>query len=195
VEIVIMSHRFLSHEEATTFYNRFGSRQDRQHWYESPATRNLLKHGRFEEANAIIELGCGTDAFAEELLTHHLPMAGRYLGVDSSSTMVELSRKRLEPFAERAKVHLTDGSLKLAWPASSFDRFVSDYVLDLLSPDDIRQVIDEAYRLLKLDGCLCVVSLTYGRIWNSRLITWLWNGVHRFNPKWVGAVRCICSIS
>ena len=103
--------------------------------------------------------------------------------------MVELSRKRLEPFAERAKIQLTDGSLRLDWPASSFDRFVSNYVLDLLSPDDIRQVIDAAYRLLRPDGRLCVVSLTYGRTWSSRLITGLWNGVHRCNPKWVGGCR------
>jgi SAM-dependent methyltransferase len=74
-------------------------------------------------------------------------------------------------------------------PASSFDRFVSNYVLDLLSPDDISQVLNEAYRLLKPDGHLCVVSLTYGRTWRSRLITWLWNWVHRFNSKWVGGCR------
>lgn len=184
-----MPRRFLTHEEAQAFYDRFGSKQDRQHWYEGTAIQDLLKHGGFEEASSVIELGCGTGAFAEELLDHHLPTTGRYLGVDSSSTMVDLTRKRLEPFAGRAEVLLTDGSLRVDLPASSFDRFVSNYVLDLLSPDDISQVLNEAYRLLKPDGHLCVVSLTYGRTWRSRLITWLWNWVHRFNSKWVGGCR------
>jgi ubiquinone/menaquinone biosynthesis C-methylase UbiE len=68
---------------------------------------------------------------------NHLPTTAQYLGVDSSSTMVELTRKRLARFDSRAEVLQTDGSLTFTLPDESFDRFVSNYVLDLLSPDDI----------------------------------------------------------
>lgn len=170
--------RFLTRQEVRTFYDRFGRKQDKQYWYESPATQHLIKHGGFKTAMVVFELGCGTGAFAEEILAHSLPKTERYCGVDISSTMVELTRKRLERFGSRVEVLLTNDALKFDLPDTSVDRFVTNYVLDLLSPDDIRQVLTEAYRLLKPEGRLCVVSLTCGRKGIARLITWLWSTVH-----------------
>ena len=184
-----MPRRFLTRDEVRAFYDRFGRKQDRQYWYESSATRDLRKHGGFETALAVFELGCGTGAFAAEVLAHELPQTAHYCGVDISSTMVELSRKRLERFGRRAEVLLTDGALKFVLPDASFDRFVTNYVLDLLSPEDIRQVLAEAYRLLKPGGCLCVVSLTCGRKGVARMVTWLWSAVHRLRPRLVGGCR------
>jgi ubiquinone/menaquinone biosynthesis C-methylase UbiE len=186
-----MPRRFLTRQEVRAFYDRFGRKQDKQHWYESPATQHLIKHGGFETAMAVFELGCGTGVFAEEILSHSLPKTAHYCGVDISSTMVELSRKRLARFEGRAEVLLTDGALKFALPDASVDRFVMNYVLDLLSPDDIRQVLTEAYRLLKPEGRLCVVSLTCGRKGVARLITWLWSTVHWLHPKLVGGCRSL----
>lgn len=184
-----MSRRFLTREEARTFYNRLGRKQDWQQWYENPAIRNLIEHAGFETAVAVFELGCGTAAFAAEILQHALPTRARYYGVDSSATMVGLARQRLARFANRAELLLTDGTLRFALPDASFDRFVTNYVLDLLSPDDIRQVLLEAYRLLKPEARLCVVSLTCGHNALSRMLTWVWNAVHRLNPKLVGGCR------
>jgi ubiquinone/menaquinone biosynthesis C-methylase UbiE len=184
-----MPRRFLTREEARAFYDRFGRKQDSQQWYESPATRDLLKHGGFETALSVFELGCGTGAFAEEILAHSLPQTARYCGVDISSTMVELTKKRLERFGSRAEVRLTDGVLTPVLPDASVDRFVANYVLDLLSPDDIRQVLTEAYRLLKPEGRLCMVSLTCGRKGVARMVTWFWSAVHRLHPKLVGGCR------
>jgi ubiquinone/menaquinone biosynthesis C-methylase UbiE len=183
------SRRFLTRDEARAFYDRFGSKQDWQRWYEGAAIRELRKYGGFEEAHAVLELGCGTGAFATELLEHDLPTTARYLGMDSSSTMVALARKRLVRFENRAEVFQTDGSLTFAFPDASFDRFVSNYVLDLLSPDDIHQVLAEAYRLLKPDGRLCAVSLTHGSTWVSRVVIWVWNQIHRLHPRLVGGCR------
>jgi ubiquinone/menaquinone biosynthesis C-methylase UbiE len=184
-----MARRFLTRAEARNFYNRFGSKQDRQQWYENPATRDLLEHAGFETAMAVCELGCGTGAFAEEVLAHYLANMACYCGVDISTTMVDLTRQRLARFESRAEVLLTDGSLKFAWPDASVDRFVTNYVLDLLSPDDIRQALVEAYRLLRPEGRLCVVSLTCGRTGVARLVTWLWDAVHWLHPRLVGGCR------
>lgn len=186
-----MARRFLTRDESRAFYDRFGSKQDRQHWYEGPATRDLLAHGGFETATAVFELGCGTGALAEELLAYHLPPTARYLGVDSSATMVELTRARLARFAGRAAVWLTDGSLSFAAPDGSYDRFVTAYVLDIFSPDDIRLALAEALRLLAPDGRLGVVSLTRGPTIPSRLVAWLWDRVHRLHPRLVGGCRPI----
>ena len=84
--------------QATTFYNRMGAKQDWQAFYEAPATRDLIAHAFFETTQSVFEFGCGTGAFAELVLAHHLPPQAKYLAVDSSATMVCLAQARLERF-------------------------------------------------------------------------------------------------
>ncbi|MGA7826637.1 MAG: class I SAM-dependent methyltransferase [Geobacteraceae bacterium] len=184
-----MSERFLSKEEVRSFYDRFGSKQDWQRFYEGPALRSLLLHSRMGQAASVFELGCGTGAFALDLLRKHLPESASYVGVDMSSSMVALTRQKLTHFAERSKVVQTDGSLRFDFPDGSFDRFIANYVLDLLSPDDIITVLSEAQRLLRSGGLLCLVSLTAGQTTVSRVITRLWRCVHNRNPGLVGGCR------
>jgi len=184
-----MSERFLSKQEIRAFYDRFGSKQDWQRFYEGAAIRALLKHGRIGVATSVFELGCGTGAFALDLLHNHLRENASYVGVDISSTMVALARQKLIRYAERANVVHTDGSLRFDFPDAAFDRFIANYVLDLLSPDDIVMVLSEAHRLLKTDGLICLVSLTAGRTAISRLVTRLWRCVHNRNPGLVGGCR------
>ena len=154
--------RMLTHQQAISFYDHLGAKQDWQAFFESPATRKLIAHASFETAQAVFEFGCGTGAFAERVLAHHLPPQATYLAVDSSATMVRLARSRLARFEERVTVRQTDGSLQLGEHAGSCDRFVSNYVLDLLSPADMAQLLSEAHRLLVAEGRLYLVSLTRG---------------------------------
>ncbi|HET6419056.1 MAG TPA: class I SAM-dependent methyltransferase [Geobacteraceae bacterium] len=184
-----MSKRFPGKEEIRAFYDRFGSMQDWQRFYEGAAIRDLLRYGRFDIASSVFELGCGTGSFALGLLRRHLPETASYVGVDISSTMARLAGKRLVPFAGRARILHTDGSLRFGFPDGSFDRFVAVYVLDLLSPDEIVQVFGEAYRLLRNEGRICLVSLTFGQTVLSRTVTWIWKGIHNLNPLLVGGCR------
>ncbi|MEZ4870176.1 MAG: class I SAM-dependent methyltransferase [Caldilineaceae bacterium] len=183
------SDKFLSRGEAKAFYDRLGLGQDWQSFYEGEAIRDLRDHGDFAAAHSVLELGCGTGAFALDLLQHHLPTTAWYLGLDVSSTMVKLSRQRLARFGPRAQVWLTDGSLAFPLQNAAVDRFVANYVLDLLPPDDIAQVLAEAQRLLKPTGRLCLVSLTAGRSVPGQVITWAWTRAHRLNPSLVGGCR------
>ena len=116
--------RYLSPEEAKRFYDRLGSGQDWQHFYENPATNQLFAHAGFDSAHAVFEFGCGTGAFAADLVQRRLPADARYVGLDISSTMVSLARKRLKPWSERARVYQTDGSPRIPEPDASFDHFV-----------------------------------------------------------------------
>ncbi len=186
-----MSKRFLEREEIRAFYDRFGAMQDWQRFYEGPAMRELLWHGRFNQASSVFELGCGTGAFALDLLQRHLPETASYLGVDISSKMTALAGRRIDPFKSRARVQQTDGSLRFHFPDGSFDRFVANYVLDLLSPDDITGVIEEAFRLLRDEGLICLLSLTHGRTIVARAVTGLWNCLHYLSPRIVGGCRSL----
>jgi ubiquinone/menaquinone biosynthesis C-methylase UbiE len=181
----------LSHEQARAFYDRFGSKQDWQRFYEDPATASLIRHSSLASARSVIEFGCGTGRFAESLLARHLPADARYLGIDVSSTMVALVRKRLSAFEDRVKVLLTSGETKINVASSSVDRFLSTYVLDLLADDDIRSLIDEAHRILVPGGLLGLVSLTHGFTPLSQVVEKVWVTLHEIAPVLVGGCRPI----
>jgi ubiquinone/menaquinone biosynthesis C-methylase UbiE len=181
--------RILTHQQAKAFYDRLGSKQDQQAFYEVPATTNLIAHAAFEAAQSVFECGCGTGAFAERLLSRHMPPQARYLAVDSSATMVRLARTRLAHFGERVTVRQTDGSLQFGELPGSFERFVSMYVLHLLSMSDSAQLLAEAHRLLVADGRLCLVSITRGSSKLARLVTWSWTRLHALEPRLVGGCR------
>ena len=183
--------RVLSREQARAFYDRFGAKQDTQHFYEDPATRDLVAHADLKSAEHVFEFGCGTGRFAHDILSHHLPPGASYRGVDLSSTMVRLARERLTPFGERAKLEQSDGSSWIHAPDASLDRLISNYVLDLLSEEDMRLFVADAHRVLKPEGRLCLVSLTWGSTPLSRLVTWGWVRIHALRPSLVGGCRPI----
>lgn len=184
-----MAARTLSHDEARAFYDRFGRKQDLQRIYEDPALEVLLRHADFESAGAVVELGCGTGRLAALLLEHHLPAEATYVGFDVSRTMVELAEDRVAPWADRAEIRQTDGSLSLPVADGAFDRFLSTYVLDLLGDRDIDAALGEARRVLAPGGRLCLASLTFGQTLPSRLVSRLWSRVHSLRPKLVGGCR------
>jgi hypothetical protein len=86
-------------------------------------------------------------------------------------------------------VELTDGSAPDDEPAASCDRFVSNYVLDLLSEEDVAAVIRAAHRMLAPGGLLCLVGLSTGSGRLSRFVARVWSGLHAFRPALVGGCR------
>lgn len=186
-----MSLRTLSHEEARRAYDRIGSWQDSQAFYEDFATRDLVRHCQFESAQAVFEFGCGTGRFARRLLKERLAAAATYRGVDVSPKMIRLARAKLAEFGERAQVILSDGAAPVSEPTASVDRFVSNYVFDLLSESDIAAVLAEAHRMLRAGGRLCLTGLSPGHGVVSRAFVRAWSFVHQRSPLLVGGCRPI----
>jgi ubiquinone/menaquinone biosynthesis C-methylase UbiE len=176
-------------EQARAFYDRFGRKQDWQRFYEDPAIDRLIEHAAFGQARRVLEFGCGTGRFAQRLLRGLLPAQCTYLGIDVSGTMVGIARQRLGEWPGRAEVRLSDGSGKLEQPDSSADRFVSNYVFDLLAPQQIASVLTQAHRVLVPDGLLCLVSLTHGRSLISRAVSRTWQRICALSPALVGGCR------
>ncbi len=181
----------LTHEEARIFYDRFGSKQDWQRFYESRAVDDLIAHLKLNQAQSVFEFGCGTGRLAEILLDHFLPVKAAYTGVDISTTMVSLSRNRLARFGKRVQIIQTNGESKLPFETKSYDRFVSTYVLDLLEDEEIVALIAEAHRILNSKGLAGLVSLTRGFTLGSWLIGGIWSAVHSLAPSVVGGCRPI----
>lgn len=179
----------LTHTQAKAFYDRFGSKQDSQAFYEDAALADLTEHADFEHAHSIFEFGCGTGRFATHLLKECLPTSASYFGIDLSQTMVELTEQKLAPYASRAEVAQSDGTIHFPLADHSVDRVISVYVLDLLPETEINQAIAEAQRVLTADGKLCVMSLTHGETWPSKLVSGIWSKLFKLRATWVGGCR------
>jgi SAM-dependent methyltransferase len=180
---------WLTHEQARAFYDDFGSKQDLQSLYEDAALDELLANAELRTARSVVEFGCGTGRLAARMLDGLLPAGAVYFGYDVSETMVGLARERLARFGARARVNRSDGSPALPLAAGDCDRFVSTYVLDLLSPDDARALVAEARRLLANDGRLCLASLAPGTRPFSRAVQAIWQLAWRIRPQLVGGCR------
>jgi ubiquinone/menaquinone biosynthesis C-methylase UbiE len=179
----------LSHAEARRFYDRLGSVQDWQWPFEQPAREKMVEQMALGDASAVFELGCGTGRFAKDLLERHLPLEARYLGVDVSDTMLRLSRRSLERFGPRVEVRPSGGALRFVAPDGGFDRWISTYVLDLLSESDIALALNEAQRLLMPSGRIGLVSLTHGATSLAQRIEGIWLALNRRNAAWTGGCR------
>lgn len=181
--------KILTYDQAKRFYDRLGSGQDWQAFYEDPAVDRMVSDGRFDEAHSVCEFGCGTGRLAEKLLTEFLPSEATYLCLDISDTMVRLANKRLAPWSGRARIVQTAGEPSIPMEDGTADRVISAYVLDLLSEEDTRRFLAEAGRVLRGGGLLCLVSLTHGQGWWSRAIASLWSKVQAWRPQLVGGCR------
>jgi ubiquinone/menaquinone biosynthesis C-methylase UbiE len=185
------THAVLGRAAVRAYYDRFGTRQDSQAFYEDPATDALVTHADFEHAQAVFEFGCGTGRLARRLLDAHLPDTARYVGNDLSPVMTRLARRRIESHAGRAGIVHTEGEIQFPFEDGAVDRVVSCYVLDLLADEDIRRFMREACRVLRPGGYVCLASLGRGVGMFSRLVSWLWSGVFRIAPSLVGGCRPI----
>ena len=181
----------LSYEEARRVYDRIGSLQDSQAFYEDRATQLLLRHGDFGSAEAVFEFGCGTGRFALRLLTEFLSRKATYRGVDISPKMVRLAQQRLARYSPRAEVTLTEGGPPVGEPPDACDRFLSSYVFDILSEEDIRSVLRNARLMLRPDGLLCLAGLSTGVGTLSRAVAGAWSRIQAHRPSVVGGCRPI----
>lgn len=179
----------LTLEEARSFYNKFGAKQDSQSFYEAPALQSLIANSQLGQASSIFEFGCGTGRFAFELLSEHLPSKAQYRGVDISTTMIQLATTRLAPFASRANVTLATDNVAIQVDENSIDRFVSTYVLDLLPDEKVKQVVQEAHHKLKADGLICLAGVTEGTTPLSRIVMNSWQWLFSRKPSLLGGCR------
>jgi SAM-dependent methyltransferase len=185
----------LSLSEARRVYDRIGRKQDTQAFYEDRATSELIPHLDLATAHAVFEFGCGTGRFAATILRKYLPETASYRTVDVSPVMIALAKQRLAPFGSRVDVRLTDGDPPNDEPSRFYDRFLSNFVLDLLSLEDIARVIQEAHRIVRPGGLLGLSSLTAGFTPASRVFAWLWARIHALQPSLLGGCRALDLLS
>ncbi len=103
--------------------------------------------------------------------------------------MVAITRKQLKRWQDRINIVLSTGSVQLDFENGRFDRFISTYVVDLLSDEEAINLIEEAHRVLRQDGLLCLVSITPGVTLFSRMVMGTWRFINKLNPILTGGCR------
>src|SRR4029453_9128380 len=113
----------LTPEQARRVYNRIARAQDWQRFYEDAATAELAAHAGFDNARAVVELGCGTGRVAAALLAEPLPGEAWYAGAALGPRMVAVASDRLARWRPRAPVTLVDGGATVPAADGAADRF------------------------------------------------------------------------
>ncbi len=177
-------------EEARRFYDRIGAAQDSQAFYEDVAVERLLAEGRFDEAQKVLEIGCGTGRIAARLLRERLPAGGEYVGTDVSATMVRLTRARIAEWPGRAAVlQVPGGHEPIPVADASVDRVLTTYVIDLMDAADRAWTLNECRRVLRKGGLFCHAGIAPGEGPVTSAVSTVWRGLHALSPWLVGGCR------
>jgi ubiquinone/menaquinone biosynthesis C-methylase UbiE len=100
---------------------------------------------------------------------------GRVYGIDLSSRMLRLTRKKMIKKGVENHVVLVQGdALQLPFKSACFDALFMSYTLELFDTPEIPRLLSECKRVLRDGGRMCVISLSKtGRSsWMRSLYEW-----------------------
>ena len=110
---------------------------------------------------------------------------GRNLGIDISEGMLSRARKQLGRAGESNFELLIRSALDIGEPDGSFDVVLNSYMFDLLDEPDWPRAVSEFHRVLKPNGKLVLVNMTFGEALGSNIYEWL----YRVSPRLIGGCR------
>ena len=146
--------------------------------------RNLaLERLGVSSGEAVLEIGFGTGHSLERIATA-VGEEGRVCGVDLSSGMLAVSRKRLDRagLSERVELHCEDAA-QLPYADEEFDAAFMSFTLELFDTPEIPVVLGEIKRVLKTGGRLGVVSLS--REDGTPLMLRVYEWLHQRLPQYI----------
>lgn len=153
-----------SRPEARANYDRLSRWYD---WVSAPFERAARERGlKLLNASAgerVLELGFGT-GWALLSLAEAVGRSGAVYGIDPSSGMLEVSRRRVQQYGISQQIELLRGdALALPFTAARFDALFMSFTLELFDTPEIPLVLSECRRVLHSEGRMCIVSLSKSR--------------------------------
>jgi len=148
-------------------------------FFEKKLRKRSLDLLEVNKGDLVLEIGFGTGYNLIEL-AKLVGDNGKVYGIDLTPEMIEISKKRLKKNNLEKRVKLVQGSAtKLPFGGNSFNIVYVSNVLELFSDKDIKKVLKEIKRVLKINGKVCVIDVAKTGYENSKsLKLYLW-----FNKK------------
>ena len=148
-------------------------------FFENKLRKRSLDLLEVNKGDLVLEIGFGTGYNLIEL-AKLVGDNGKVYGIDLTPEMIEISKKRLKKNNLEKRVKLVQGSAtKLPFGGNSFNIVYVSNVLELFSDKDIKKVLKEIKRVLKINGKVCVIDVAKTGYENSKsLKLYLW-----FNKK------------
>jgi ubiquinone/menaquinone biosynthesis C-methylase UbiE len=115
----------------------------------------LIRQAEISTGQKVLDLGCGTATLT--IMVKEVHPDAEVTGLDVDPKVLKLGQTK----AMKAGVPITlDHGLSYALPYSggAFDRVLSSLMFHHLKSQDKQQTLEEAYRILKQDGWLCIVD-------------------------------------
>ena len=142
-----------------------------------------LKRLCVQEGENVLEIGFGP-GHCLKCIAESVGQRGKAYGIDISSGMLEVTKRRLGKARLMGRVELYCGdAARLPYEDNTFDAVFMSFTLELFDTPDIPNVLEKVKRVLKSKGRLGIVSMTKenGQSALVRLYEW----AHKRWPKYV----------
>lgn len=128
-----------------------------------------------KEGETVLEIGFGTGHCLEEI-AKRVGENGKAYGIDISSRMLDITRKRMEKkrLADTVELYCGD-AMSMPYEDNMFDVVFMSFTLELFDTPEIPAVLKEIKRVLKPKGRLGVVSMSKedGESWLLKAYEWI----------------------
>jgi len=173
-----------SKEEAKKFYDRISKFE---HYvsvvFERKYAEMALEQLSIQEGGTVLEIGFGSGQ-SLKCIAQLVGKTGKVYGIDISSGMLEVTRRRLEKarLIERVELHCGD-AMGLPYGDNTFDAAFMAFTLELFDTPEIPKVLEEVRRVIRPEGRLGLVSMSK-EDGNSAILR-LYEWAHKKWPKYV----------
>ena len=174
----------VSQRDAAALYDRLAGLYDIWgHLTESKARNRALEIANIKPGQHVLEIAVGTGLAFEHVVMEN--PNGRNVGIDISQGMLSKAERRLRK-AGLSNYELSLGSaLAIQEQANSFDVLLNNYMFDLLEEHKWTEVLTEFHRIIRPEGKLVLVNMTFGEKLGSRI----YERLYRLSPSLMGGCR------
>jgi len=136
-----------------------------------------------KRGDSVLEIGFGPGHSLQHIARSSGNEGSAY-GIDISSGMLEVTRRRLKKAGLMNRVSLCLGdATKLPYRGNIFDAVFLSFTLELFDTPEISTVLNEVNRVLKPKGRLGIVSMS--RSYGEPLLLRLYEWAHKKWPKYL----------
>lgn len=153
------------------------------HLTESKARNRALELANVKPGEHVLEVAVGTGLAFVHVVREN--PNGRNAGIDISRGMLSKAERRLRK-AGLLNYELSVGNASaIQENANSFDLLMNNYMFDLLDEPVWDQVLTEFHRVIKPEGRLVFVNMTFG----EKLGSGIYERLYRLSPSLMGGCR------